>query len=110
MSARPIHQLTSGPIEGTFDAALAAIQNYGFPQSLFEVERLDTPADGSSEPGLVLVLRPGTRAESYAQLKPGDKVHCTGLRLAAGGKPALCKIRRMADGVGRHNMTEFKGK
>lgn len=108
MSARPIHQLTSGPIEGTFDAAVAAIQNYGFPQSLFEVERLDAPADGSSESGQIVVLRPGTRADSYSLLKPGDKVHCTGLRPAVGGKPALCKIRRMADGVGRHNMTEFK--
>ena len=108
MSARPIHQLTSGPIETTFDAAIAAIQNYGFPQSLFEVERLDTPADGSSESGQIVVLRPGTRADSYALLKPGDKVHCTGLRPTVGGKPALCRIRRMADGVGRHNMTEFK--
>lgn len=100
--------MTSGPAEGTFDDIVASIQNYGFRQSVFEVERLPDTAAGKAAPGAVTVLWPSSIQEHYAEMKPKDKVYCTGLRKNAAGAPALCRILRMAEGTNRNTMTERK--
>ena len=43
MAKAVIQDLTSGSIEGTFEEAMTSVQNYGFSQSVFEVERLADP-------------------------------------------------------------------
>ena len=106
-----LYSLTSGSVESTFEEAVASVQNYGFPQSVFEVERLSAPKGhsvGEKPTGEFLVLRPSMTPSEYAQMKPGDSVQCLGLRKEPSGSFALCRIRRMAEGMGRNNMTERK--
>ena len=104
-----IHELTSGSVEGTFEDAVASVQNYGFSQSVFEVERLldskDSPA-AKSEAGEIIVLRPSATHAQYPLMKLGDQVRCLGLGKNAAGGASLYRIRRMADGLGRKAMTE----
>lgn len=104
------HSLTSGSIDGTFDEAVRSIQNLGYNQSVFEVERLGTPKNGipsEKASGVSVVLRPSTRRFPYPELKPGDTVLCPGLAKDAPGSPALFRVRRMAEGVSWRMMTEF---
>ncbi len=107
MSAQTIYSLTSGPTEGTFEDVVASIQNYGFRQSVFEIEHLpDAPVKGVTGP--VMVLCPSSTQADYASMKPGDKVLCLGLRKNAAGATALGRIRRMSEGTHRDTMTERK--
>ncbi len=109
MTKAMIQDLTSGSIEGTFEEAVTSVQNYGFSQSVFEVERLADPKagpTGKSEAGEVVVLRPSTTQARHSLMKPGDQVRCLGLRKTASGGPGLYRIRRMAEGLGRKTMTE----
>ena len=111
MSVHTIYSLTSGPIEGTFEAVVASIQNYGFRQSVFEIESLPDSAAGKEAAGkeaagAVIVLCPSSTPAHYLQMKPGDKVYCPGLSKNAAGAPALYRIRRMAEGTYRNTMTE----
>ena len=99
-----IPNLTNGSMESTFEEALSSVQNYGFSQAVFEVERLGDKSGAAVE--TALVLRPGATPPEYASLKPGDSVRCLGLRKDAAGAPALHRIRRMAEGLGRKTMTE----
>ncbi len=104
-----IQDLTSGSMDGTFEDAVTSVQNYGFSQSVFEVERLADPksgATGKSEAGEVVVLRPSATPLQYLSMKPGDQVRCLGLRKTASGGPSLYRIRRMAEGLGRKTMIE----
>ncbi len=101
--------LTSGSMEATFEEAIASIQNYGFRQSVFEVERLvagKARSAAEKTAGEVFVLRPSITQPDYILMKPGDQVQCLGLRKEPSGSPALCRIRRMAEGSNRNNMTE----
>ena len=107
----PLYSLTSGSMEATFEEAVASVQNYGFPQSVFEVERLSLPkghSTGEKATGEFLVLRPSTTPADYARMKPGDTIQCLGLRKEPSGSFAVCRIHRMAEGMGRNNMTERK--
>ncbi len=109
MAKTAIQDLTSGSMEGTFEEAVTSVQNYGFSQSVFEVERLTDPKGGpagKSEAGEVTVLRPSATQAQYPLMKPGDQVRCLGLRKTASGGPGLYRIRRMAEGLGRKTMTE----
>lgn len=109
MAKAVIQDLTSGSMEGTFEEALISVQNYGFSQSVFEVERMADPksgAAGKGEAGEVAVLRPSATPLQYLLMKPGDQVRCLGLRKTASGGPGLYRIRRMAEGLGRKTMTE----
>jgi len=102
--------LTSGSMDATFEEAIASIQNYGFQQSVFQVERLTVAKNGHAllkSGGEVSVLRPSIAPEEYAQMKRGDQVQCPGLRKEASGSPALCRILRLAEGTSRNNMTEL---
>jgi len=110
MTAKTVIQdLTSGSMEGTFEEALISVQNYGFSQSVFEVERLADPKSGpagKAEAGEVVVLRPSTTQSHHPLIKPGDQVRCLGLRKTVSGGPSLYRIRRMAEGLGRKTMAE----
>ena len=109
MAKTVIQELTSGSMEGTFEEAVTSVQNYGFSQSVFEVERLADPKAGpagKSEAGEIVVLRPSTTQAEHSLMKPGDQVRCLGLRKTASGGPSLYRIRRMAEGLGRKTMTE----
>ena len=109
MAKTVIQDLTSGSMEGTFEEAVTSVQNYGFSQSVFEVERLADPKGGQtgkSDAGEISVLRPSTTLAQYSLMKPGDQVRCLGLRKTASGGPGLYRIRRMAEGLGRKTMTE----
>lgn len=108
MSAQTIYSLTSGRTEGTFEDVVASIQNYGFRQSVFEVERISEAATGKATAGEAIVLWPSSIQEHYAEMKPKDRVYCTGLRKNDAGLPALCRILRMAEGTSRNTMTERK--
>lgn len=107
------HSLSSGSIEATFDEAVRSIQKLGYSQSVFEVERLGSPKNGTptpSGPHAPIVLRPSTCRVPYPQIKPGDTVLCPGLAKDAPGSPALFRVRRMAEGLSWQVMTEFTGK
>ncbi len=109
MSKAVIQDLTSGSMEGTFEEAVISVQNYGFSQSVFEVERLADPKvgpAGKSQAGEITVLRPSATQAEHSLMKPGDQVRCLGLRKTASGGPSLYRIRRMAEGLGRKTMTE----
>lgn len=101
--------LTSGSMEATFEEAIASIQNYGFRQTVFQVERLTIAKNGhvsEKAGGERLVLRPSAAQEEYPQMKRGDQVQCPGLRKETSGSPAHCRILRLAEGTSRNNMTE----
>ena len=107
------HSLTSGSIEATFDEAVRSIQKLGYSQSVFEVERLGTPKNGTpsqKDAAVPIVLRPSTCRVPYPQIKPGDTVLCPGLAKDAPGSPALFRVRRMAEGLSWQHMTEFSRK
>lgn len=109
MAKTAIQDLTSGSMEGSFEDAVTSVQNYGFSQSVFELERMADPkagAGGKPEAGEIVVLRPSTTQAQHSLLKPGDQVRCLGLRKNASGGPGLYRIRRMAEGLGRKTMTE----
>lgn len=107
MSAQILYSLTSGSTEGTFEDVVASIQNYGFRQSVFEIEHLPEAA-GKGATGPIMVLCPSSTQVDYASMKPGDKVYCTGLKKNATGTPALGRIHRMAEGTYRDTMVERK--
>lgn len=109
MAKTAIHSLTSGSVEGTFEDALSSVQNYGFSQSVFEVERTGDPKENpaaTSEAREAVVLRPSATPSEYSLMKPGDQVRCLGLGKNISGAPNLYRIRRMAEGLGRKTMTE----
>jgi hypothetical protein len=84
-----------------------SVQNYGFIQAVFEVERLNGP-DGratKASPGKITVLRPSSTQAHYPAIKPGDKVLCSGLAQDDSSTPALYRVRRMAEGLARRKMT-----
>jgi hypothetical protein len=101
--------LTSGSIDSPFDEVVATIQNYGFRQTVFEVERL-APAKRGAVPkiaeGAPVVLRPSAAQAAYDSIKPGDRVQCTGLSASGADTAALYRIRRVAEGFSRKTMTE----
>lgn len=109
MSKIALQSLTSGSIDSPFDEVVSTIQNYGFRQTVFEVERL-VPAKSGAVPKIAeggpIVLRPSAALAEFDQIKPGDRVQCTGLSGAGVAPPALYRIRRMAEGFSRKTMTE----
>ena len=109
MDTNPIYDLTSGSISGTFEEAMAGVFNYGFRQSLFEVERLNTQPKGKAAQasGEVTLLRASATQQPFPLLKPGSQVRCPGLAADRSVPPALYRIRRMAEGFGRSTMTEL---
>ena len=104
MGTKAIPSLPSGRSDSTFEQLVTALQNYGFRQAVFEVERLN--GQGNAVPGEVVVLRPSATPEAYPHLKPGDRVLCPGLGHDAAGAAILCRIRRMAEGMSRSTITE----
>ncbi len=102
--ADALYNLTCGPMDATFEQALASVQDYGFTQTVFEVERLSAGKTARSAPvaGVVSVLRPSAMQAAYPAVKPGDQVSCSGLGQDAG----LYRVRRMAEGYSRTTMTE----
>ena len=109
MSKTVIQDLTSGSMEATFEEAVISVQNYGFSQSVFEVERLADPKGGTagkSEAGEIAVLRPSATLPQHSAMKPGDQVAASGCGRPPRAGPSLYRIRRMAEGLGRKTMTE----
>ena len=105
-----VYSLTNGPVSATFEETVASIFNYGFRQSVFEVERVAGRRKGkvaATGTGEVVVLRAGATPMRHPLLKPGDEVHCPGLGGDSDATPALYRIRRMAEGFGRRTMTEL---
>ena len=88
---------------------MAGVFNYGFRQSLFEVERLQAQPRGKSAQatGEIVLLRASATQMPFPLLKPGSQVHCPGLQADRDAPPALYRIRRMAEGFGRSTMTEL---
>ena len=109
MDTNPIYDLTSGSISGTFEEAMLGVFNYGFRQSIFEVERLNPQPRGKAAQasGEVTLLRASATLAPFPLLKPGSQVHCLGLESDKSATPALYRIRRMAEGFGRSTMTEL---
>ena len=107
MPESALQTLTCGPLDATFEDALMSVQNYGFIQAVFEVERLNAPGGKATKaaPGKLTVLRPSSTQAHYPAIKPGDKVHCPGLGSDGEGVVALYRVRRMAEGFGRRKMT-----
>lgn len=105
-----IETLTCGPLAATFEEALMSVQNYGFIQAVFEVERLNAPGGKATKaaPGKITVLRPSSTQAHYPAIKPGDKVHCPGIGSAGADADALYRVRRMAEGFGRQKMTVWE--
>ncbi len=99
--------LTCGPLDATFEEALMSVQNYGFIQAVFEVERLNAPGGKATKaaPGKITVLRPSSTQVHYPDVKPGDKVHCPGLGHEGADADAVYRVRRMAEGFARRKMT-----
>ena len=106
MATAPVYSLTSGSIQTTFEEAVASVFNYGYRQTVFEVERLS----GRKGKGVVertFVLRPSSTPIRYPHLKPGDEVLCPGLGESASAHAGRYRIRRMAEGFGPRTMTEY---
>lgn len=108
MAEQTLYNLTCGPMGGTFEQALASVQDYGFPQTVFEVEALSAGkrARDAMVAGAVSVLRPSAMQAAYPDIKPGDRVSCSGMGRDAAGDVGLYRIRRMAEGYSRKTMTE----
>ena len=109
METNQIYSLTSGSVNKTFDEAVAGIFNYGFRQSVFEVERLNAHTKGKNAQGSgeIVVLRASASPVRHPLLKPGNQVHCPGLAPDRAAPPVLYRIRRMAEGFSRSTMTEL---
>lgn len=109
MAETTLYDLTCGPVEGTFEQALASVQDYGFSQSVFEVELMSAGKATRSAliAGAVSVLRPSAMQAAYPHIKPGDRVSCSGMGRDAAGDADLYRVRRMAEGYSRKTMTEY---
>ncbi len=110
MPESSLETLTSGPLDATFEDALMSVQNYGFIQAVFEVERLNAPGGRATKasPGAITVLRPSSIQAHYPAIKPGDKVHCPGLGGDGADANALYRVKRMAEGFARRKMTVWE--
>ena len=109
MDTSAIYSLTNGPVRVTFEETMASIFNYGFRQSVYEVERLNAKGRGKTcQPsGEVTVLRAGATQVAHPLVRPGNQVHCPGLEADKSAAPTLYRIRRMAEGFSRTTMTEL---
>ena len=109
MADSKIYNLTCGSVDATFEQTLLSVQDYGFTQTVFEVERLTAAKNASAgrmAAGEISVLRPSGMQACYPLVKPGDRVSCSGLGKDAAGQDGLYRIRRMAEGFNRKAMTE----
>lgn len=107
MATPVVYSLTSGSVQTTFEEAIASVFNYGYCQTVFEVERLSGRRKGKVIVEEVIVLRPSATLLRYPLLKPGDEVHCPGLSGGDSASASHYRIRRMAEGFGRRTFTEY---
>ena len=105
MENNQIHNLMNGSVQVTFEEAVASVFNYGYRQTVFEVERMSSHRKKAVVEEII-VLRPSATQVRYPLLKPGDEVHCPGLGKDGAEPNTYYRIRRMAEGFGQRTMTE----